>query len=80
MSTILKLEHLTKRFGGLCAVNDLSLEMHVQLLFAASAGMIVPALATQPPGHAMPSSKNPSSFPSFASVRSRLHSRSPSAR
>ena len=27
MSTVLKIDHLTKRFGGLCAVNDLSLEM-----------------------------------------------------
>jgi branched-chain amino acid transport system ATP-binding protein len=34
MSTILKLEHLTKRFGGLCAVNDLSLEMQSRTIHA----------------------------------------------
>lgn len=34
MSTVLKLEHLTKRFGGLCAVNDLSLEMSSRTIHA----------------------------------------------
>ena len=34
MSTILKIDHLTKRFGGLCAVNDLSLEMSSRTIHA----------------------------------------------
>ena len=34
MKPVLKLEHLTKRFGGLCAVNDLSLEMAPRTIHA----------------------------------------------
>lgn len=34
MSTVLKIDHLTKRFGGLCAVNDLSLEMKGRTIHA----------------------------------------------
>jgi len=34
VSTVLKIDHLTKRFGGLCAVNDLSLEMSSRTIHA----------------------------------------------
>ena len=42
-------------------------------------GWIVPAPATQPPGHAMPSSRYPSRFPAFAIISIFRHSRRPSA-
>ena len=32
MKTVLKVEHLTKRFGGLCAVNDLSFTMSARTI------------------------------------------------
>jgi branched-chain amino acid transport system ATP-binding protein len=34
MSIVLRIEHLTKRFGGLCAVNDLSLNMSSRTIHA----------------------------------------------